>query len=274
MGACEVRERMDDEISVKEMLNFMGCNRAIQHIVNISRLGKYRGKNRLIKVDFDHERAARHALDNEDRLRGSDRYKYIYVKRDRNFSERENSQGSGRYQEAAFGASVGGLVGSMREACDNARTQSLQTNQLDGDVTATGTAALSMQGMAAGSIDEGTVTHPKEGEGEETGSAGIEEGITERDGSQQTSNKDAEATGMAASPTQGQEAGAMNGGTLPHHEEGEGNVIGEVNTEEGKPEVDNQTNETENGADTTNSVESTRESILGNEEGRGGCKKD
>ena len=274
MGAREVRERMDDEASVIEMLNYMGCDRAIQHIVNVTRLGKYRGKNRLIKVDFNHERAARHALDNEDMLRGSDRYKYIYIKRDRNFSERENSQGPGKYQEAAFGASVGDFVGSIREAFDNAGTQRQQSNQLDGDIAATGAVALSTQGTAAGLINEGAVQHPKEEEREVTGGAGIEEGITERDGSKQTTNKDAGATGMAASPAQGPETGAMDGGTLPHHEEGEGDGTGGVSTEEGKTEVDSQANVTENGADATNSAEVIREGNSGNEEGKGVCEKD
>ena len=112
------------------------------------------------------------------------------------------------------------------------------------------------------------------GEGEATESVGTEEGMPEKDGSQQTPNKDAEATCTAVSSTQGMEAGSMDEGTLSHHEEGEGDEIGRVSTEEGKPEVDNQANETENGADTTNSAESTRERISGNEEDRGECEKD
>ena len=48
---------------INDMLYYMNCGRAVNCIVSIARLGKFRGKRRLMKVDFNDIRAARDVLE-------------------------------------------------------------------------------------------------------------------------------------------------------------------------------------------------------------------
>ena len=93
-------------------------------------------------------------------------------------------------------------------------------------------------------MDGGILPHQEEGEGDATGSVSTEEGIPEDDGSQPTSKKEGKVD----------------------------NSIGGVITD--VPSNQSQTNETENGSNAMNSTELTRESVSGNQEGRGDCEKD
>ena len=63
MGVPETNMAGEDERFINDMLYYMNCGRAVNCIVNIARLGKIKGKRRLMKVDFNDTRAARDVLE-------------------------------------------------------------------------------------------------------------------------------------------------------------------------------------------------------------------
>ena len=110
MGVLESRDHSKDNRYVRDMLHYIGCDRAKQCIMNITRLGGYiAGKRKLIKVDFNDVQAARDALDSSSYLTGL-WYGHVYIKTDRTFAERERAKTNQTLYQAARGAN-GGIGG-------------------------------------------------------------------------------------------------------------------------------------------------------------------
>ena len=110
MGVLDSRDHSEDERYVRDMLHYIGCDRAERCIMSITRLGGYiAGKRRLIKVDFNDVRAARDALGSSSYLAGP-WYGHVYIKSDKTFAERERAKSNQTLYQAARGAN-GGIGG-------------------------------------------------------------------------------------------------------------------------------------------------------------------
>ena len=134
MGVPEINMAGEDERFINDMLYHMNCGRAVNCIVNIARLGKYRGKRRLVKVDFNDTRAAREVLDSSYCLAGS-WYSNIYIKTDRTFAEREqveNSKSSHILAQSASGANGNASTGTVPDQVQRGGKQSRwEANQIE-----------------------------------------------------------------------------------------------------------------------------------------------
>ena len=115
MGVPETNVAGEDEMFIKDMLYYISCGREINCIVNIARLGKFKGKRRLVKVDFSDERPARDALDSSYYLAGS-WYGNVYIKTDRTFAEWEQQDKSKSSHILAQSAS--GVTGNISAGAD------------------------------------------------------------------------------------------------------------------------------------------------------------
>ena len=134
MGVPETNMAGGDERFITDMLYYMNCGRAVDCIVNIARLGKFRGKRRLVKVDFNDTRAAREVLDSSYCLAGS-WYSNIYIKTDRTFAEREqveNSKSSHILAQSASGANGNASTGTVPDQVQRGGKQSRwEANQIE-----------------------------------------------------------------------------------------------------------------------------------------------
>ena len=120
MGVPETNIAGEDERFIKDMLYYMNCGRAVDCIINIARLGKFKGKRRLVKVDFNDTRAAKEVLDYSYYLAGS-WYGNIYIKTDRTFAEREQLEKSKTSHTLAQAASGANGYTNARAVADQAQ---------------------------------------------------------------------------------------------------------------------------------------------------------
>ena len=100
---CRYTNQQNDDNTIYEVLEALGCENAYDDMVSFNRLGKRVGK-RLLMVNFNNERAVKFLLNRAPLLNRVRRLKHIYIMKDRPRSERSVTNESNRLVEAAAGA--------------------------------------------------------------------------------------------------------------------------------------------------------------------------
>ena len=102
-GRCRYTNQQNDDNTIYEVLEALGCQNAYDDMISFNRLGKRLGK-RLLMVTFNNERAVKCLLNRAPLLNRVRHVKHIYIMKDRPRSERPVTNEPNRLAEAAAGA--------------------------------------------------------------------------------------------------------------------------------------------------------------------------